>query len=209
MLPGASIPAEFERQGVMPPVERPASVARPRLSGVETQHQRPQRARQRAFCIARRPATSPTSTELRELLRTAGRRGGRRADPAPPDARPRPLLRQGQAGRAEAARSRRPTPTWSPVDDELAPRQERNLEQALGVPVIDRTAIILDIFADHAALGRGQAPGRAGPARVQPRAHARAVDPPRAPRRRDRHQGPGRDARSRPTAAWRATASPR
>ena len=40
-------------------------------------------------------------------------------------------------------------------DDELLPRQERNLEQEVGVPVIDRTAIILDIFADHAASAEG------------------------------------------------------
>ena len=72
------------------------------------------------------------------------------------------------------------------------------------MPVIDRTAIILDIFADHAALGRGQAPGRAGPARVQPRAHARPLDPPRAARRRHRHQGPGRvPDRDRPPAGAR------
>src|SRR5204863_477485 len=42
------------------------------------------------------------------------------------------------------------------VDDELVPRQERNLEQALGVPVIDRTAVILDIFADHAHSAEGK-----------------------------------------------------
>jgi GTP-binding protein HflX len=42
------------------------------------------------------------------------------------------------------------------VDDELLPRQERNLEEALGTPVIDRTAIILDIFADHAATAEGK-----------------------------------------------------
>ncbi len=42
------------------------------------------------------------------------------------------------------------------VDDELAPRQERNLEAALGVPVIDRTAVILDIFADHAHSAEGK-----------------------------------------------------
>jgi GTP-binding protein HflX len=42
------------------------------------------------------------------------------------------------------------------VDDELLPRQERNLEQAIGVPVIDRTAIILDIFADHAHTAEGK-----------------------------------------------------
>jgi len=41
-------------------------------------------------------------------------------------------------------------------DDELSPRQERNLEQALGLPVIDRTAIILDIFAAHAASAEGK-----------------------------------------------------
>ena len=41
-------------------------------------------------------------------------------------------------------------------DDELSPRQERNLEAALGVPVIDRTAIILDIFADHAHSAEGK-----------------------------------------------------
>jgi GTP-binding protein HflX len=41
-------------------------------------------------------------------------------------------------------------------DDELSPRQERNLEAALGVPVIDRTAIILDIFAAHAHSADGK-----------------------------------------------------
>ncbi len=41
-------------------------------------------------------------------------------------------------------------------DDELSPRQERNLEEAIGLPVIDRTAIILDIFADHAASADGK-----------------------------------------------------
>jgi GTPase len=41
-------------------------------------------------------------------------------------------------------------------DDELSPRQERNLESALGMPVIDRTAIILDIFASHAHSAEGK-----------------------------------------------------
>jgi GTPase len=41
-------------------------------------------------------------------------------------------------------------------DDELSPRQERNLEKALGMPVIDRTAVILDIFADHAHTAEGK-----------------------------------------------------
>jgi GTP-binding protein HflX len=41
-------------------------------------------------------------------------------------------------------------------DDELSPRQERNLEEALGIPVVDRTAVILDIFASHAGSAEGK-----------------------------------------------------
>ncbi len=42
-------------------------------------------------------------------------------------------------------------------DDELSPRHQRNLEQALGdkVRVLDRTALILDIFAQHAHTREG------------------------------------------------------
>jgi len=41
-------------------------------------------------------------------------------------------------------------------DDDLSPRQQRNLEEALEVKVIDRTALILDIFARHARTREGQ-----------------------------------------------------
>ncbi|MCZ6865931.1 MAG: GTPase HflX [Dehalococcoidia bacterium] len=41
-------------------------------------------------------------------------------------------------------------------DDELTPTQQRNLERALGEKVIDRTALILDIFARHARTREGQ-----------------------------------------------------
>lgn len=40
-------------------------------------------------------------------------------------------------------------------DDELSPTQQRNLEQALEVKVIDRTALILDIFAKRAQTHEG------------------------------------------------------
>ncbi|MSQ40296.1 MAG: GTPase HflX [Dehalococcoidia bacterium] len=40
-------------------------------------------------------------------------------------------------------------------DDELTPTQQRNLEEALPVKVIDRTALILDIFARHARTREG------------------------------------------------------
>ncbi len=41
-------------------------------------------------------------------------------------------------------------------DDELSPLQQKNLEQALHVKVIDRTALILDIFAGRAQTREGQ-----------------------------------------------------
>jgi GTP-binding protein HflX len=42
-------------------------------------------------------------------------------------------------------------------DGELAPSQLRNLEDRTGVKVVDRTALILDIFAQHAKSKEGQA----------------------------------------------------
>lgn len=41
-------------------------------------------------------------------------------------------------------------------DDELTPVQQRNLEDALKVKVIDRAALILDIFARHARTNEGK-----------------------------------------------------
>lgn len=43
------------------------------------------------------------------------------------------------------------------VDGDLAPSQRRALEDAVGVKVIDRTAVILDIFAQHAQSKEGKA----------------------------------------------------
>ena len=41
-------------------------------------------------------------------------------------------------------------------DDELSPSQQRNLERILDARVIDRTALILDIFAQHARTREGR-----------------------------------------------------
>ncbi len=41
-------------------------------------------------------------------------------------------------------------------DDELSPSQQRNLEKLLDARVIDRTALILDIFAQHAHTREGR-----------------------------------------------------
>src|SRR3954468_24016378 len=42
-------------------------------------------------------------------------------------------------------------------DDELSPAQSRNLEKILGRTAIDRTAVILDIFAQNARTQEGRA----------------------------------------------------
>ena len=41
-------------------------------------------------------------------------------------------------------------------DDELSPAQTRNLEEVLGRPVLDRTAVILEIFAERAHSREGK-----------------------------------------------------
>ncbi len=41
-------------------------------------------------------------------------------------------------------------------DDELSPAQQRNIEQAMGIRVLDRTALILDIFAQRARTNEGK-----------------------------------------------------
>ena len=42
------------------------------------------------------------------------------------------------------------------ADGELTPGQARNLQDLVGVPVVDRTALILDIFAEHARSREGR-----------------------------------------------------
>ncbi|HEX9039229.1 MAG TPA: GTPase HflX [Ktedonobacterales bacterium] len=42
------------------------------------------------------------------------------------------------------------------TDDEISPTQQRNLEELTSARVIDRTALILDIFAQHARTREGQ-----------------------------------------------------
>ena len=42
-------------------------------------------------------------------------------------------------------------------DDDLSPAQQRNLEKILGRTAIDRTAVILDIFAQNARTPEGRA----------------------------------------------------
>jgi GTPase len=127
----------------------------PRLEAVDAvQNGSTRRAAQRALTIGAGPGETDLS-ELRELLRTAGVAVTgeliQRRD------RPDPDRYFGRGKLAELKQAAKDADAnLIAVDDELLPRQERNLEEELGIPVIDRTAIILDIFADHARSAEGK-----------------------------------------------------
>jgi GTP-binding protein HflX len=113
-----------------------------------------QRAAQRAFCIAAL-AEDDDLEELGELLRTAGvavvgKMVQRREQP-----HPNTYLGPGKVAEAKQA-AMQADANLIACDDELTPRQERNLEEALGMPVVDRTTVILDIFAAHASSAEGK-----------------------------------------------------
>jgi GTPase len=117
------------------------------------------RARQRAVCIAALPhkplEEQEDLAELKELLRTAG--VAVTGEIVQQRQHPDPNHYLGKGKIQELKRKvKASNANLIACDDELAPRQERNLELETGVPVIDRTAIILDIFADHAASAEGK-----------------------------------------------------
>src|SRR5881392_3219728 len=112
------------------------------------------RAVQRALCIAAAPE-EPDLAELRELLRTAGVAVAGELTQRRPNPDPDRYFGKGKLAELKQAIKENDANLVA-CDDELLPRQERNLEEAVGVPVIDRTAIILDIFADHAHTAEGK-----------------------------------------------------
>src|SRR5919108_4084166 len=112
------------------------------------------RPKQRAFCVAALPEGEDLS-ELRELLRTAGVAVVGQSVQHRDQPHPNTYLGPGKVEEVREA-AKAADANVIACDDELFPRRERNLEAALGVPVIDRTAVILDIFADHAHSAEGK-----------------------------------------------------
>ena len=141
----------------VPPVTK-AFTARDRIPRLEAVQQPSngdtRRAAQRALTIGVAPGDLDL-TELRELLRTAGVAVA--GEMIQRKERPDPDRYFGRGKLVELKQAvKEADANLVAVDDELLPRQERNLEEELGVPVIDRTAIILDIFADHARSAEGK-----------------------------------------------------
>jgi GTP-binding protein HflX len=115
------------------------------------------RARQRALAIGIVNGTENGEplAELKELLRTAGVATAGVATQQRPQPDPDRYFGRGRLDELKRE-IKAADANLVACDDELKPRQERNLEQALDMPVIDRTAIILDIFADHAHSAEGK-----------------------------------------------------
>ena len=125
-------------------IETPAGVENPR-------------AKQRALAVGISPGGDAEGIldELKELLRTAGVATAGEMVQVREDPDPDRYFGRGKLEELKEAIGRAGANLVA-TDDELAPRQERNLEKALGVPVVDRTAVILDIFADHAHSAEGK-----------------------------------------------------
>ena len=113
------------------------------------------RARQAARLLRRRGASRPTTSPSSG----AAAHGGRRAvgELVQHRDKPHPNLYLGP-GKVDEVKALLKAADANVVatDDELTPRQERNLEKELGLPVLDRTAVILDIFAGHAHSAEGK-----------------------------------------------------
>lgn len=115
---------------------------------------------EKAYLIAVLPGPPPDEgkdplAELKELLATAGAGFAgemvqRRACPVAAT-----YFGKGKLHDLKAALGRL-EPDLVVAEDELTPTQQRNLEARLGLRVIDRTALILDIFAQHAHSAEGK-----------------------------------------------------
>jgi GTP-binding protein HflX len=112
------------------------------------------RAKQRAFLIAAGPEPADLE-ELKELLRTAGVAVVGELTQTRDKPHPHTYLGTGKA--EELGSLLKETDANVVVaDDELTPRQQRSLEEMLKISVLDRTAVILDIFAGHAHTADGK-----------------------------------------------------
>ncbi|MCW3039029.1 MAG: hflX [Solirubrobacterales bacterium] len=115
------------------------------------------RAKQRAFCVGVLEDGDPGDEllELKELLRTAGVAVVGEEIQNREKVHPNTYLGPGKLEEVKTA-AKAADANVIAVDGELTPRQERNMEAVLGIPVVDRTATILDIFAGHAHSAEGK-----------------------------------------------------
>jgi GTP-binding protein HflX len=93
--------------------------------------------------------------ELRELLRTAGVEPVGELVQHRPTPDPRTYVGKGKLTELKQAIAQTNAESLV-VDDDLDPGQQRRLENELALRVVDRTQLILDIFAQHAVTAEGK-----------------------------------------------------
>jgi GTP-binding protein HflX len=93
--------------------------------------------------------------EMRELMRTAGVEPVRELVQRRPAPDPRTYVGKGKLVELKEAVSAAGAESLV-VDDDLDPGQQRRLEDELKLRVVDRTQLILDIFAQHAITAEGK-----------------------------------------------------
>ena len=158
---------------------------------------------------ATRATTSPSCASC--CARPAWRSSGRPSSTA--TSRTRTPTSAPASSRRSRPRPRPPTPTSSPATTSSRRARSATSRSELGMPVVDRTAIILDIFAGHANTAEGKlqvelAQLEYNLARMRGLwTHLERLGA--SARRRASAPGARASRRSRPTAAWRATGSPR
>jgi GTPase len=93
--------------------------------------------------------------EMRELMRTAGVEPVGELLQRRPSPDPRTYVGKGKLAELKEAVPRTKAESLI-VDDDLDPGQQRRLEDELKLRVVDRTQLILDIFAQHAVSAEGK-----------------------------------------------------
>ncbi len=102
-----------------------------------------------------KPEADAAVAELRELARSAGVRSV--AEISGRSTQPNPATFAGSGKVTEIADALQATGAGLVIfNHELSPGQQRNLEKALGCRVLDRTTLILDIFAQRAQSHEGK-----------------------------------------------------
>jgi GTP-binding protein HflX len=118
---------------------------------------RPERAVLVGLVVPGRPGYSDPESleELRRLAETAGAEVVDVLTQERPRPDPATFIGRGKVAELRALVEREAADLVV-FDEELSPAQQRNLEEELGVKVLDRTALVLDIFARRARTREGR-----------------------------------------------------
>lgn len=149
-------PFDLETLGHLRAAER-IRAAEEASRGAPSGSERPERAVLVGLVVPGRGGYSDPESleELRRLAETAGAEVVDVLTQERPRPDPATLIGRGKVAELRALVEREAADLVV-FDEELTPAQQRNLEEELGVKVLDRTALVLDIFARRARTREGR-----------------------------------------------------